>query len=163
MSSQSPEELETATLAFAQYLGIDIETEPELIEIAREALRDLPRGWEVCISEDGESALIPFFHNTYNDESVWNHPYEEVYFNKVKEERKYLHQQQHNTTKKSKDKDKDNDNERLQSKKEQNKYMLSDDHDDDDENEKEIMKDIPQHLSDLNPYPTLRPPWELCS
>mmetsp|Transcript_3873 Transcript_3873/g.6047 ORF Transcript_3873/g.6047 Transcript_3873/m.6047 type:complete len:1186 (-) Transcript_3873:128-3685(-) len=86
----SKQEMETATLAYAQYLGVDLDSEPELVHIAREALKDLPSGWEVCISEEGDSACIPFFHNIYTEESVWNHPQEEVYLRKVKEERRYL-------------------------------------------------------------------------
>ena len=108
----SDKEFETATLAYAAYLGVDLDNEPELIQIAREALEDLPNGWEVCISDEGDSANIPFFHNSYTEESVWHHPHEDVYLRKVKEERRYLKGKNEKETPryghdKTRDKDKD--------------------------------------------------------
>jgi hypothetical protein len=106
-------EFQTAVLAYAQYLGVDLDHESELIQIARDALEDLPNGWEVCISEEGDSANIPFFHNSYTEESVWHHPQEEVYLRKVKEERRYLKSKNddHESSKR-KDFDKDKNRER---------------------------------------------------
>ena len=46
-------------LGYARYLGIDPETEPTLVDIAREALSEpLPAGWEEVVSRstgDGPS------------------------------------------------------------------------------------------------------------
>jgi hypothetical protein len=93
MSKKTPQqvkELELATLAFAQYLGVDIDHEPELLSIAKEALTDLPSPWEVCVSnENDEDIYIPFFYNNETQESLWNHPFESIYLQKIKEERKY--------------------------------------------------------------------------
>jgi hypothetical protein len=50
------EEFKAATLAFAKYIGIDLDGEPELVRIARKALQSLPPGWEVCISDEDESS-----------------------------------------------------------------------------------------------------------
>lgn len=52
----------TAELVFANYLGLDIDTEQDLIYIAKEALDNLPSGWELGIGE-GANAGIPFFYN----------------------------------------------------------------------------------------------------
>jgi len=40
------------------YLGfsIDLDNEPELIKIAKKALLNLPKGWEVCISDEDDSS-----------------------------------------------------------------------------------------------------------
>jgi hypothetical protein len=90
-SSQQQKEFDLAVLAFAQYLGIDIDHETDLIPIAKEALVEIPSPWEVCISnENDENIFIPFFYNNLTQESLWNHPYENIYIDKIKEERKYL-------------------------------------------------------------------------
>ena len=62
----SEEEFKAATLAFAKFIGIDLDREPELIKIARKALQNLPRGWEVCISDEDETSKfdIPLWYNT---------------------------------------------------------------------------------------------------
>ena len=63
MSSDA--EFKAATLAFAKYIGIDLDREPELIKIAKKALLNLPEGWEVCISDEDESSK-------YSHDSVYN-------------------------------------------------------------------------------------------
>jgi hypothetical protein len=82
-------DLKTAVLVFAHYLGIDIETEQELLKIAENALKTLPPGWELGIG-DGTNAGIPYFFNESTGESVWKHPKELIYLKKVKEEKKRI-------------------------------------------------------------------------
>ena len=79
----------TAVLVFAHYLGIDLESEKELLPIAENALRNLPQGWELGIG-DGDNAGIPYFFNESTGESIWKHPKEGIYLKKVKEEKKRL-------------------------------------------------------------------------
>ena len=58
-------------LGYARYLGIDPETEPTLVDIAREALTEpMPDGWERHLNEDYQ---MPFF---YSDTAgvCWEHP-----------------------------------------------------------------------------------------
>ena len=57
--------MDTAVLAYAQYLGIDLDTEDHLVHIAKQALKDLPDGWEVCIGEEGDIENLPYFYNTH--------------------------------------------------------------------------------------------------
>ena len=46
-------------LGYARYLGIDPETEPRLLDVAREALTEpMPEGWERHLNEDYQ---MPFF------------------------------------------------------------------------------------------------------
>ena len=82
------DEVSTAALIFAHFLGIDIEKEHHLLYIAEDALskRGLPAGWELGIGE-GDNDGIPYFFNTETEESVWNHPREAVFQRKVKEEK----------------------------------------------------------------------------
>jgi hypothetical protein len=82
-------DVKTAVLVFAHYLGIDLETEQELLKIAENALKTLPPGWELGIG-DGTNAGIPYFFNESSGESVWKHPKELIYLKKVKEEKKRI-------------------------------------------------------------------------
>lgn len=82
-------EFKTAVLVFAHYLGIDLESEKELLPIAENALRNLPQGWELGIG-DSDNAGIPYFFNEGTGESIWKHPKEGIYLKKVKEEKKRL-------------------------------------------------------------------------
>ena len=82
-------DISTAVLVFAHYLGIDLETEQELLPIAENALRNLPAGWELGIG-DGDNAGIPYFFNESSGASVWKHPKEVIYIRKVKEEKKRI-------------------------------------------------------------------------
>ena len=59
-----------AVLAYARYLGVDPETEPNLLPVAHEALTGpLPPGWERHLDE---VHLMPFF---YSDTAgtCWEH------------------------------------------------------------------------------------------
>lgn len=84
--SEDGNDISTAVLIFAHYLGIDIETEPDLLSIAEEGLQQLPKGWELGIGE-GDNAGIPFFYNEKTGQSVWKHPEENVYISKIQRQR----------------------------------------------------------------------------
>lgn len=45
----SAADLSAAVLIFAHYLGIDLETEQDLLKVAENALKNLPQGWELGI------------------------------------------------------------------------------------------------------------------
>lgn len=60
---------------YARYLGIDLEREPHLVQIAEEALTAaLPDGWEEV--DNGEHI---FFHHAESKHSQYEHPLEEQY------------------------------------------------------------------------------------
>ena len=88
MDSDPDDQLNTAILIFAHFLGIDVETERHLLYIAQDALgiKGLPAGWNLGFGE-GEHDGIPYFFNTETGESVWNHPREAIFQRKVKEEK----------------------------------------------------------------------------
>ncbi len=88
MSATEDDEISTAVLIFAHFLGIDVETEQHLLYIAEDALsrKGLPAGWNLGIG-DNDNDGIPYFFNTETGESVWNHPREAVFMRKVKEEK----------------------------------------------------------------------------
>ncbi len=79
-------DFKTAVAVYAHYLGIDVETERNLVFIAEDALHNLPRGWDHGIGED-EHAGIPYFFNNKTGQSVWKHPEEAIWIRKVKEEK----------------------------------------------------------------------------
>ena len=83
------EEISHATiLIFAHHLGIDIDAEEQLMFIAKEALQQMPEGWELGVSPEGdENAGIPYFFKIESGESIWEHPQDEMYKERVKEER----------------------------------------------------------------------------
>ena len=67
-------------LGYARYLGIDPETEPLLVDIAREALTDpVPPGWERHLNEEH---FMPFF---YSDQTgtTWQHPLLNHYLSRI--------------------------------------------------------------------------------
>jgi hypothetical protein len=74
-------------MVYANYLGISLDdpAEKDLIEIARQALLDLPAGWELGIGEDTDNPGIPYFFDTRTETSVWHHPKEKVYRKRVEE------------------------------------------------------------------------------
>ena len=56
---------------YADYLGIDVAAEKNLLWIAHRCmLAPLPQGWQEFTAEDGSS----FYHNTDTDETSWDHP-----------------------------------------------------------------------------------------
>ncbi|CAM37938.2 conserved hypothetical protein [Leishmania braziliensis MHOM/BR/75/M2904] len=69
---------------YAEYIGIDPATEPELMWIAKEGLRAaLPDGWRACQTDDNEV----YYFNFRSGESLWDHPMDEHYKNQVVSER----------------------------------------------------------------------------
>lgn len=80
--------IKNAVYVLAHYLGIDLEKESHLVWIAEEALDNLPPGWEFGVSDEGEHAGLPYFYNSETEESVWTHPLEDQYRDKVKKERR---------------------------------------------------------------------------
>ena len=87
MGDAGEQEMQVALRVFAHYLGINADTEQELLAVAEEVFYDLPKDWEVGIGED-EHAGIPYFYNTITGESDWKHPKEEMCFRKVKQARR---------------------------------------------------------------------------
>lgn len=70
----------SVVLGYARYLGIDPETEPRLVDVAREALTDpMPPGWERHLNEEH---CRPFF---FSPEGIttWEHPLLQHYLAKV--------------------------------------------------------------------------------
>eukprot|EP00105_Crassostrea_gigas_P001099 XP_011413124.1 PREDICTED: uncharacterized protein LOC105317981 isoform X1 [Crassostrea gigas] len=69
---------------YAQIIGIDPKTEPHLIYIAREGIcAPLPDHWKPCKDSQGEI----YYFNFDTGETIWDHPCDELYRQKVKEER----------------------------------------------------------------------------
>lgn len=58
MGDAGEQEMQVALRVFAHYLGINADTEQELLAVAEEVFYDLPKDWEVGIGED-EHAGIP--------------------------------------------------------------------------------------------------------
>ena len=80
---EEDEAMSTAIRVFAHYLGVDLDTEEDLLPAVREGFYTLPKDWEVGIGED-EHAGIPYFYNSLTGESDWKHPKEEICFKKVR-------------------------------------------------------------------------------
>ncbi|KPA76251.1 hypothetical protein ABB37_07993 [Leptomonas pyrrhocoris] len=69
---------------YAEFIGIDPAKEPELMWIAREGLRaPLPEGWRACQTDDNEV----YYFNFQTGDSLWDHPMDEHYKEKVTTER----------------------------------------------------------------------------
>lgn len=69
---------------YAEYIGIDVEKEPDLMWIAKEGLRaPLPEGWRACQTDGNEVYYFDF----KSGESLWDHPLDEHYKSKVQSER----------------------------------------------------------------------------
>lgn len=102
------EELKTAVLIFAHYLGINIDNEAELLYIAEDALKKLPKGWELGIGDGDDNGGIPYFFNGETGESRWKHPDEIKIMEKVKLEQRKLKE----TKKQNKHRDKDKNTEK---------------------------------------------------
>ncbi|EFJ46215.1 hypothetical protein VOLCADRAFT_93429 [Volvox carteri f. nagariensis] len=70
------EPTEQEIVEYAQWLGIDTETEKELFWIAREGLKSpLPDGWKPCKTPTGDI----YYFNFNTGESIWDHPCDEHY------------------------------------------------------------------------------------
>jgi len=86
MDETSKQELAGAIRVFAHYLGINVDTELDLMSVAEEAFYDLPEDWEIGIGEEHKG--MPYFYNSKTGTSDWNHPKEEMCFSKVKQARR---------------------------------------------------------------------------
>eukprot|EP00759_Apiculatamorpha_spiralis_P027092 PhF_6_TR30112/c0_g2_i6/m.43966 len=72
---------------YATWLGIDIEKEPELLYIAREGLlAPLPEEWKAVQTDQKEI----YYFNFSNGESLWDHPLDEMFKQKVVNARTWL-------------------------------------------------------------------------
>jgi hypothetical protein len=68
---------------YAQFLGIDLEHERDLIWLAEEGLNvTLPPAWKACQAEQDEHI---FFFNFETGASVWEHPCDDHYRERVEE------------------------------------------------------------------------------
>ncbi|EFC41688.1 predicted protein [Naegleria gruberi] len=83
---EQEEPTEEDVLKYAEFLGIDPVLEKELIPIALEGIKaPLPDGWRPCQS-DGQL----YYFNFNSGESIWDHPLDAYYKEKVAKEREKL-------------------------------------------------------------------------
>lgn len=69
---------------YSLWLGIDPQTEPDLLYIARAGIMEpLPQGWQPCQDRKGQI----FFHNAKTGQSTWEHPGDQKYIDMVREVR----------------------------------------------------------------------------
>lgn len=69
---------------YARWLGIDVDTEKDLLFIARDGLKaPLPKEWKPCKTDTGEV----YYFNFKTGESIWDHPMDDVYKKRVADER----------------------------------------------------------------------------
>lgn len=62
--------------AYAEYLGFDLETDSDLLYIAKWAMEaDLPNEWVANLDEDGSE----YFYNQVTATSQYSHPCDELY------------------------------------------------------------------------------------
>jgi len=67
---------ERETREYAEWLGIDLETDEDLLWIATEGLKaPLPKPWKPCQADGGDI----FYFNFMTGESVWDHPCDEKF------------------------------------------------------------------------------------
>lgn len=63
-------------IEYAEYLGMDLREDQDLIYIAREGLKaPLPENWKPCKTRDGDI----YYFNFASSESQWEHPCDEYY------------------------------------------------------------------------------------
>ena len=80
-------------LAYARYLNLNQETEPELLHVAREALTDaLPLGWERHLDATHN---MPFFYCHNGGFTSWQHPQLNHYLAKIEMLRRPAARPQH--------------------------------------------------------------------
>ena len=76
--------LQEAIFEHAKFLGMDPVADKEFLWIAEEALTaPLPDGWQQANAEDG----TPYHFNPDTGESLWEHPLDEVYRQKFRDEK----------------------------------------------------------------------------
>lgn len=67
---------------YAEFLGLDLDVEPELAWIAREGVAaNVPHPWQACT----ENCEDVFYYNVETGESVWDHPYDDYYLKLARE------------------------------------------------------------------------------
>ncbi|VEL28547.1 unnamed protein product, partial [Protopolystoma xenopodis] len=72
---------------YASILGIDPNLEADLMHIAREGINTpLPKNWKACQDTSGDI----YYFNFANGKSIWDHPCDEYYRERVFAERKRL-------------------------------------------------------------------------
>jgi hypothetical protein len=77
---------EKEILEYAEFLGLDMEKDKDLLWIAREGLKaPLPEPWKPCKTDDGSSKVYYFNFNT--GASIWEHPCD-IKYKKLFEEEK---------------------------------------------------------------------------
>ncbi|CAD5115821.1 DgyrCDS4761 [Dimorphilus gyrociliatus] len=73
---------------YASVIGINPDTEPELMWLARDGITAaLPDHWKPCQDERGEI----YYFNFQTGASIWDHPCDELYKERVQKERQKLH------------------------------------------------------------------------
>ncbi|ESO08989.1 hypothetical protein HELRODRAFT_74209 [Helobdella robusta] len=78
---------EEEILEYAKFIGINPDSEPELLYIAREGIiAPLPQHWEPC--QDDKGAI--YYFNFQTGQSIWDHPCDEQFKKIVIRERKKL-------------------------------------------------------------------------
>ena len=71
---------------YAQFLGMDLEKDADLLWIAREGLRTpIPVHWRPCRTIDTENI---YYFNFATGESTWEHPCDVIYKRRYEEEKK---------------------------------------------------------------------------
>eukprot|EP00924_Labyrinthula_sp_SR-Ha-C_P004470 snap_masked-scaffold_1-processed-gene-1.16-mRNA-1 protein AED:0.85 eAED:0.85 QI:0/-1/0/1/-1/1/1/0/888 len=76
--------LEKAVVEHAKYLGLDPVLDQGLLWIAKEALMaPIPEGWNQGLTDDG----VPYYYNEEIQESKWEHPLDEKYKERVRQEK----------------------------------------------------------------------------
>lgn len=72
---------------YGEWLGMQLPEDEELIWIAREGLRaPLPKEWKPCKTDTGEV----YYFNFKTGDSIWDHPMDEHFKNKFKQEKERL-------------------------------------------------------------------------
>lgn len=71
---------------YTEYLGVDLEFERDLLPIAKKGLlAKLPDGWQACAPAADPDDV--FYWHAASQTSVWEHPNDEIYMDKVSEAR----------------------------------------------------------------------------
>ena len=77
---------EEEVIEYANWLGIDVENDHDLIWIAREGLMaPLPTDWKPCKQENSEEI---YYFNFDTGDSTWEHPCDGFYKSLYEEEKK---------------------------------------------------------------------------
>ena len=72
---------------YAEWLGMTLPEDNELLWIAREGLKaPLPKEWKACRTDNGEM----YYFNFKTGDSIWDHPLDEYFKNKYAQEKKKL-------------------------------------------------------------------------